>query len=114
MNWKKGERHSIRVQWLPDGVRNIWVDGIPRAQCKGEALFVSVEPEDITNAEQIIGEGSFRLERFRSASHAARAKKILDLPFDVTPVSFLSVGYPAELRDHTGRLPLEEILTFLR
>ena len=41
-------------------------------------------------------------------------KKILDLPFDVTPVSFLSVGYPAELRDHTGRLPLEEILTFLR
>lgn len=45
---------------------------------------------------------------------AARAKKILDLPFDVTPVSFLSVGYPAELRDHTGRLPLEEILTFLR
>ena len=75
LNWKKGERHSIRVQWLPDGVRNIWVDGIPRAQCKGEALFVSVEPEDITNAEQIIGEGSFRLERFRSASHADRAEK---------------------------------------
>lgn len=45
---------------------------------------------------------------------AARTKKILNLPFDVTPVSFLSVGYPAELRDHTGRLPLEEILTFLR
>ena len=26
------------------------MDGIPRAQCKGEALFVSVEPEDIANA----------------------------------------------------------------
>lgn len=45
---------------------------------------------------------------------AAQTKKILHLPFDVTPVSFLSLGYPAEQREPTARFPLEEILTFLR
>lgn len=45
---------------------------------------------------------------------AAAAKKILGLPFDVTPVSFISVGYPDEQREPTARFPLEEILTFLR
>ena len=70
LNWKQGERHTVRVQWLPSGERSIWVDGTPRAQVRGEALFVGVDPEAVANAEQRIGGGNFRLERFCAAGHA--------------------------------------------
>ena len=45
--------------------------------------------------------------------NAAKVKKLLSLPFDVTPVSLISLGFPAEEVPPRPRLALDEILKLL-
>ncbi len=43
---------------------------------------------------------------------AAQVRKSLGIPESLTPVALLSVGYPAELPEMTGRRRIDEVVTY--